>query len=59
MLYHCYLKKGVVYLTTVVSQGTAVYMNVEPVTVVPVVDTEGLRRARHDSQTKCFCPPVA
>ena len=45
MLYKLYLKKGTVYLPTVVNQGIAVYMDVEPVTVVPVADTEGLRRA--------------
>jgi len=45
MLYNLYLKKGTVYLPTVVNQGTAVYMDVEPVTVVPLADTEGLRRA--------------
>jgi hypothetical protein len=45
MLYNCYLKKGTVYIPTVVNQGTAVYMITEPVTVAPVADTESLRRA--------------
>ncbi len=45
MLYKCYLKKGTVYLPTTVNQGIARYMDVDPVTGVPVVDTEHLRRA--------------
>jgi hypothetical protein len=45
MLYNCYLKKGTVYIPTVVNQGTAVYMDTEPVTIAPVADTEALRRA--------------
>lgn len=44
MLYKCYSKKGMIYLPTTVSQGTARYMDVDPVTVVPVMDTEHLRR---------------
>jgi hypothetical protein len=48
MLYKSYLKRGIVYLPTTVNQGTARYRIVEPVTVVPVADTEALRRAlRH------------
>jgi hypothetical protein len=45
MLYKCYLKKHTVYLPTTVNQGIAVYMDVDPVTVVPVADTDHLRRA--------------
>ena len=45
MLYKCYLKKHTVYLPTTVNQGIAVYMDVDPVTVVPVADTDRLRRA--------------
>jgi hypothetical protein len=45
MLYKCYLKKHTVYLPTTVNQGIAVYMDVDPVTVVPVADTEHLKRA--------------
>src|SRR5580704_4479434 len=45
MFYKCYLKRGTVYLPTTVSQGIAVYMDVDPVTVVPVADTDHLRRA--------------
>jgi hypothetical protein len=59
MLCHCYLKKGVVYLPTVVNQGTAVYMDIEPVRTVRVADTEGLRRALGDTMSKpnAFVPP--
>ncbi|MGC1776661.1 MAG: hypothetical protein WBB34_01855 [Xanthobacteraceae bacterium] len=49
MLYKCYLKKHSVYLPTTVNQGVAVYMDVDPVTVVPVMDTEQLRQAMQDT----------
>jgi hypothetical protein len=52
MLYKSYLKRGMVYLPTTVNQGTARYMTVEPVTVVPVADTEGLRRALRNTIPK-------
>jgi hypothetical protein len=52
MLYHCYLKKGTVYLPTVVNQGIAVYMEIEPVITVPVADTKGLRHALGDMMSK-------
>jgi hypothetical protein len=52
MLYKIYLKKGMAYLPTTVNQGTALYMTVEPVTVVPVADTEALRRAMRSTIPK-------
>ena len=52
MLYKCYLKNGTVYIPTIVNQGRAVYMNVEPVTVVPIADAERLRRAMRDTIPK-------
>jgi hypothetical protein len=52
MLYTCYLKKGTVYLATMVNQGIARYMDVDPVTVVPVMDTERLRQAMRDTIPK-------
>lgn len=52
MLYKSYLKRGMVYLPTTVNQGKARYMDVEPVTVVPVADTEGLRRALRNTIPK-------
>jgi hypothetical protein len=52
MLYTCYLKKGTVYLPTTVNQGIARYMDVDPVTVVPVMDTERLRQAMRDTIPK-------
>lgn len=52
MLYKCYLKNGTVYLPTTVNQGRALYMDVEPVTVVPAADTGRLRRAMHDTIPK-------
>ncbi len=44
-MYNCYAKKGTVYVPTVVKLQTGLYMDVEPVAVVPIVDTHGLRRA--------------
>jgi hypothetical protein len=44
MLYSCYLKQGIVYVPTVGKRG-GVYTIIEPVAVVPVTNTEGLRRA--------------
>lgn len=52
MLYKCYLKKGTVYLPTTLSQGIARYINSDPVTVVPVMDTERLRRAMRETIPK-------
>ena len=45
MVYSIYLKNGTVYLPAMVNQGTARYMEVEPVAVVPVADIVALRRA--------------
>jgi hypothetical protein len=45
MLYKCYLKQGTVYVPTVVKLKTAVYMDVEPIAVVPLANTAGLRQA--------------
>jgi len=52
MLYKIYLKKGSAYLPTTVNQGIARYRITEPVTVVPVADTEALRRALQNTIPK-------
>ena len=52
MFHTCYLKKDTVYLPTMVSQGIARYMDVDPVTVVLVADTERLRQAMRDTILK-------
>lgn len=59
MLYGIYLKDGTVYVPTTVNQGRARYMEVEPVTVVPVADTEVLRRAMRNTipDANRFIPP--
>jgi hypothetical protein len=44
MLYKSYLRKCVVYVPTVGKRGGA-YADIDPVAVVPIADTEGLRRA--------------
>jgi hypothetical protein len=50
MLFHAYLKNGIVYVPTVaVREGGPVYTDVEPVGVVAVSDTEALRRALLDA----------
>lgn len=51
MLYNIYLKKGMAILPTTVNQDH-MHMDVEPVTVVPVVDTEVLRRAMRNTIPK-------
>lgn len=45
MLYNCFLKKGIVYVPSVAKLQTGAYTDVEPVAVVPVANTESLRRA--------------
>jgi hypothetical protein len=45
MLFHGYLKKGIVYVPTVVHLQTGAYVDVEPVAVVPAANTDALRRA--------------
>jgi hypothetical protein len=45
MLFHGYLKKGIVYVPTVVKLQTGAYMDVEPVAVVPAANTDALRGA--------------
>jgi hypothetical protein len=44
MLYKCYLRKRIVYVPTVGRRGGA-YTDIDPIAVVPVADSEGLRRA--------------
>jgi hypothetical protein len=44
MLYHCILKNGIVYVPTVARVEAGGYMDIEPVAVVPISNTEGLRR---------------
>ena len=50
MLHTCYLREGVVYVPTVATrEREPVYTNIEPVAVVPVVNTDAVRRALLDS----------
>ena len=49
MLYKCYLRNGIVYVPTVGRRGGA-YTIMEPVSVVPVMDSEGVRRALLDAK---------
>ncbi len=59
MLYKCYLRSGTVYVPTMGKRG-GVYTNIDPVTVVPVTDAEGLRRAFLDviAKKNVALPPV-
>ena len=46
MLFHAYLRNGIAYIPTVARlQKGGAYMDVEPVAVEPVTNTDGLRRA--------------
>jgi hypothetical protein len=45
MLYNCFLKNRIVYVPPVVKLQTGAYMDVEPVAVAPVANTEALYRA--------------
>lgn len=58
MLQKSYLKKGMVYLPTTIRQESS-YLDIEPVTVVPVADTEALRRAMRDGilRQNRYVPP--
>jgi hypothetical protein len=49
MLYHYYLKNRVIYVPTVVKLTTGAYVDVDPVAVIPVANSEGLRRAIVDA----------
>ena len=48
MYIHVYLRQGVVYMPTVARTDAGFYMNVEPVAVVPVSNTDGIRSALHE-----------
>jgi hypothetical protein len=59
MLYSCYLRQGIVYVPTVGKRG-GVYTMIEPVSVVPVTDVQGLHRAFLDAiaRENVPVPPV-
>ena len=59
MLFHSYLRNGVVYVPTVVKLQTGAYVDVEPVAVTSVADTDGLRRAFSDAiaRKNAIVPP--
>ena len=59
MLFHAYLRNAIAYIPTVVRlQKGGAYMDVEPVAVEPVTNTNGLRRALSDaiSRKNAFVP---
>jgi hypothetical protein len=69
MLFFCTLKDGFVYVPAVAKTQAGFYMRREPVAVVPVANTEALRRALQDVMQKgneiiptpkrdAFPPPV-
>jgi hypothetical protein len=45
MLFHVCLRQGIVYVPTVARRDGGPYTDIEPVGVVPVANTEGIRRA--------------
>jgi hypothetical protein len=60
MLFQLYLRNSVVYVPTTAKRGTSVYTAIEPVAVVPVTNTEGLRRAFLDAiaRKNIAVPPI-
>jgi hypothetical protein len=52
MPYNCYLKKRTVYIPTSAKMVTGVYIEIEPVAVVTITDTQGLRRAFLDTMAR-------
>ena len=59
MLFHAYLRNGIVYVPTEVRlQIGGAYWDVEPVAVEPIANTQGLRRAffRCDCSKNAFVP---
>lgn len=59
MLFHAYLRNAIAYVPTVVKLRTGAYMDVEPVAVVPVANTDDLRRALLDAigRKNAIVPP--
>jgi hypothetical protein len=59
MLFHAYLRNAIAYVPTVVKLQTGAYVDVDPVAVVPVANTDGLRCALLDAvgrKTPSFLP---
>lgn len=52
MFWHLYLRKGSVYLPTVARTEAGFYMNIEPVRVVPVSDSEAFENAVKEMMAK-------
>jgi hypothetical protein len=49
MLSHLYLRNGTVYVPTVVRLETGAYQDIDPVAVVAITNSEGLKRALSDA----------
>ena len=49
MWWHCYLRRGVVYLPTLGIIDKGYYSDIEPVAVVPLSNTEALQKALRDT----------
>jgi hypothetical protein len=45
MLFHIYIRRGMVYVPTVAQREGGPYTDIEPVAVVPIANVDGLRRA--------------
>jgi hypothetical protein len=58
MLFHAYLRAGVVYVPTVGKQQGGAYADIEPVAVVRAMNTEALRRAllERSLEEMSLCP---
>jgi hypothetical protein len=59
MLFHAYLRNAITYVPTVVKLQTGAYMDVDPVAVVPIANTDGLYRALLDAiaRKNAIVPP--
>jgi hypothetical protein len=59
MLFHAYLRNAVAYVPTAVKLQTGAYVDVDPVAVVPVANTDGLRGALLDAigRKNAIVPP--
>ena len=52
MLWHLYIRDGTAYVPVVARTEAGFYMDIDPVAVIRVTDTEGLQRAIKDAMSK-------
>jgi hypothetical protein len=52
MLFHVYVRRGIVYVPTVAQREGGAYTDIEPVAVEPITNIDGLRRALAEAIAK-------